>query len=190
MCTLAKSEDSDEMQQNAAFHLGLHLGSSDKEIQFYLGIVTPLYIYNGPSQVYCIKPEGRIHLTFRVKHWTQNKYRELKQRLNWLITPLLTINYSRLRIVANQKYTCENKSLAIQYMYKRCFIGFFFKNQDSKGQKYCACPAGRVTIFSRPANTCTCPLKVYAIKNMGVICNMTYKVPYVTAKMIFTQAVS
>ena len=41
---------------------------------------------------------------------------------------------------------------------------------------YCTCPAGRaITIFIRPANTCTCPLKAYAIKNkreLSVI-NMT-----------------
>ena len=28
----------------------------------------PLKLFNGPSQVYCIKPEGRIHQGQRVKH--------------------------------------------------------------------------------------------------------------------------
>ena len=31
---------------------------------------------------------------------------------------------------------------------------------------------------------------VYNREHEGVICNMTYKVPYITAKMIFTQSVS
>ena len=39
----------------------IYVGFSEKEIQFYLEILTPLYIYNGPSQDYSIKPEGRIH---------------------------------------------------------------------------------------------------------------------------------
>ena len=39
MCTLANSEDPDEMQHNAAFHQGLHCllrlkKASEKEIQF------------------------------------------------------------------------------------------------------------------------------------------------------------
>ena len=40
MCTLANSEDPDEMPQDAAFHQGLHCllrqkGSSEKEIQYF-----------------------------------------------------------------------------------------------------------------------------------------------------------
>ena len=77
MCTLAKSEDSDEIQQNAVFHLDLHLSSSEKEIQFYLKIITPLYIMDHPKIIASNKKEESI-CTFRVKHWTINKYRELK----------------------------------------------------------------------------------------------------------------
>ena len=54
MSTVANSEDLYEMLCDVAFHQGLHLGK----------IVTcmwPLNINNGSSQVYCIKPEGRIH---------------------------------------------------------------------------------------------------------------------------------
>ena len=41
------------------------------------------------------------------------------------------------------------------------------KMQETKTFHYCTCPAGRVTYnFTRPAITCTCPLKVYAIKNI------------------------
>ena len=34
-----------------------------------------------------------------------------------------------------------------------------------RGQKYFNLQDECLTIFTRPANTCTCPLKVYAIKN-------------------------
>ena len=68
MDTLTNNEDPDEIRLNAAFHLGLHClhsqnESSEKEIQYFLEIITcnPLHIYNGPSQAYCIKSEGRIH---------------------------------------------------------------------------------------------------------------------------------
>ena len=55
MSTVVNSEDPYEMLCDVAFHQGLHLGK----------IVTCMWslnINNGPSQVYCIKPEGRIHL--------------------------------------------------------------------------------------------------------------------------------
>ena len=39
--------------------------------------------------------------------------------------------------------------------------------QETKIFQYCTCPAGLGTYNStRPANTYTCPLKVYAIKNI------------------------
>ena len=62
---MTNSEDTDEMPQDAAFHKGLHWlprqnCSSEKEIQYFIGTYN-LCIYNGPSQVYCIKSEGRIH---------------------------------------------------------------------------------------------------------------------------------
>ena len=65
MCSLANGEDPAEMVHNAAFHQDLHCllrqkQSSEGEIQFYLEI-WPLDIYDGPFQVYCIKPEWRIH---------------------------------------------------------------------------------------------------------------------------------
>ena len=51
----------------------------------------------------------------------------------------------------------------------------FVNFQGTKILQYCTCPAGRVTytIFTCPANTCTCPLKALAIKNKGVICNVS-----------------
>ena len=55
--------EQDKMPHNMAFHQGLHclLRQNDlqrKTLQFYLEIVT---CDNGPFQVYCINPEGRIH---------------------------------------------------------------------------------------------------------------------------------
>ena len=67
MGILANSEDPDEMSHYAAFHQGPHCllrqkQSSGKEMQFCFEIITcDPFIYNGPSQVYCIKPDGRIH---------------------------------------------------------------------------------------------------------------------------------
>ena len=69
MRTLANSEDQDEMSPNVAFHRCLHYllrqkRFSEKEIHFFLFgnyNLRPLNIYNGPFQVHCIKPEGRIH---------------------------------------------------------------------------------------------------------------------------------
>ena len=51
---------------DAAFHHGLHcIGKKtfrQKNIIFFENYnLTPLDMYNGLSQVYCIKPEGRIH---------------------------------------------------------------------------------------------------------------------------------
>ena len=68
MGTFINREDPDEMPHNAAFHQGLHCmfrlkRSSDKKNKIFLENYkrTPLDMYNGLSQVYCIKPEGRIH---------------------------------------------------------------------------------------------------------------------------------
>ena len=67
MSTFANSEDPDEMQHNAAFHLGLHCllklkRSPDKKDNILLNFdLIPLDMYNGLSHVYCIKPEGRIY---------------------------------------------------------------------------------------------------------------------------------
>ena len=66
MYTMVNSEDPDESQHNAAFQLGLHCllepkESSDKEIQFYLKIITcDPSIKNEPSQVYYINPKGKL----------------------------------------------------------------------------------------------------------------------------------
>ena len=57
MSTLANNEDPDKMPYNAAFHQGLHCLLRQK----LSCNLSPLNIYNGPSKVYCIKPEGRIH---------------------------------------------------------------------------------------------------------------------------------
>ena len=68
MRSLVKIEDPDEMPHNAAFHQGLHClllqkQSLVKEIHFLCENFNlwPLSIYNGPSEVYCIQPKGRIH---------------------------------------------------------------------------------------------------------------------------------
>ena len=66
MITLANREDQEEMWHNAAFHQGLQCllrrKLSSKKMQFYLEIeaCNPSK-YSGTSQVYCIKPEGKIH---------------------------------------------------------------------------------------------------------------------------------
>ena len=39
-------------------------------------------------------------------------------------------------------------------------------DRGQKNIQYYTCPAGQVTIFICPANTHTCPLKAYAIKNI------------------------
>ena len=62
MGTLTNSEDPDEMPHKEAFHRGLHCllrqRYSDKKIQYFLNYnLIPLDMYNGLSQVYCIKPE-------------------------------------------------------------------------------------------------------------------------------------
>ena len=68
MSTFSNSEDPDEMQHYAAFHQGLHCfceGEKDfqtKEYNIFENYnVTPLNMYNGLSQVYCIKAEAIIH---------------------------------------------------------------------------------------------------------------------------------
>ena len=70
MGSFTNSEDPDEMQHNAAFHQGLQSSllvkvkiSSEKRIQFFFSnynLIT-LDMYNGLTQVYYIKLEGRIH---------------------------------------------------------------------------------------------------------------------------------
>ena len=51
------------MQHNAAFHQGLHCKGKKKREQYFFENYkrTTLDMYNGLSQVYCIKPEERIH---------------------------------------------------------------------------------------------------------------------------------
>ena len=55
------------MPHNAAFHQGLHFVKVNLILRqnnttfFENNNLTPLDIYNGLSQVYCIKPEGKIH---------------------------------------------------------------------------------------------------------------------------------
>ena len=67
MGTFTTSADPDDMQHNAAFHQDLHClsrkkRSSDQKIQYLKKYnLTYLDMYNGLSQVYCIKPVGRIH---------------------------------------------------------------------------------------------------------------------------------
>ena len=58
--------------------------------------------------------------------------------------------------------------------------------------QYCTCPAGRVTYnFHLSCKHMHLSFKSVCNKeHNGVICNMSYKVPYITAKMVFTQSVS
>ena len=63
MGTLASSEDPDEMPNNAAFHQGMHCllkqkQSSEKEIQFFLEIIT----CNHPDLIACYFMESSIGL--------------------------------------------------------------------------------------------------------------------------------
>ena len=66
--TFANSEDQDEMPHDVAFHQGPHYllrqkQYSVKEIPYNLEIITcdsSIFI-DGPSQVYCFKPEGFFH---------------------------------------------------------------------------------------------------------------------------------
>ena len=70
MSTFANSEDPDEMQHNAALCC-ISSGSTlfvrvkmifrQKKTFFLNYNLTPLDMYNGLSQVYCIKQEGRAH---------------------------------------------------------------------------------------------------------------------------------
>ena len=68
MDTFINSEDPDEMPHYAAFHQGLYclLGKKDlqtkKTTTFKNYSLTPQGMYSGLSKVFCIKPEGKIHL--------------------------------------------------------------------------------------------------------------------------------
>ena len=73
MDTFINSEDPNEMPHYAAFHQGLYclLGKKDlqtkkkqnkKTTTFKNYNLTPQGMYSGLSKVYCIKPEGKIHL--------------------------------------------------------------------------------------------------------------------------------
>ena len=75
MCSLANSEDPDEMLHDTAFHQGLHCslrqdGYSEKEMQIYLEIVTcELEIYTGDHlKFYCIRPKSESISTIHFKH--------------------------------------------------------------------------------------------------------------------------
>ena len=65
MGTLTNSEDSDEMphQHKAAFHQGIEKKIFRQKITIFFENykLTPLDMYNGLWQVYCIKLERRIH---------------------------------------------------------------------------------------------------------------------------------
>ena len=57
------SEDPDEMQHFAAFQQGLYCLLGKKDLQTFKNYkLTPQGMYSGLSKVYCIKPEGKIHL--------------------------------------------------------------------------------------------------------------------------------
>ena len=67
MKTFANSENQDELQYNTAFSR-LHfisvytVSKVSKDTVFFENYnLAPLKLYNGLSQVYCIKPDGLIH---------------------------------------------------------------------------------------------------------------------------------
>ena len=68
MDTFINSEDPDEMPHYAAFHQGLYclLGKKDLQTKKNTTLknynLTPQGMYCGLSKIYCIKPEGKIHL--------------------------------------------------------------------------------------------------------------------------------
>ena len=71
MDTFINSEDLDEMSHYAAFHQGKYclllckIRSSEqkkKYTTFKNYNLTPQGMYSGLSKVYCIEPEGKIHL--------------------------------------------------------------------------------------------------------------------------------
>ena len=68
MDTFINSEDPDEMPHYAAFHQGLYCLLEKKDLQTKKNTtlknynLTPQGMYSGLSKVYCIKPEGKIHL--------------------------------------------------------------------------------------------------------------------------------
>ena len=97
MRTLVNSEGPDEMPLYAAFHQGLHYLlrkklSSEKEIQFLFGNynLKPLDIYNGPSQVYYIKPEGRVYQSIKGKQLTSCHIQNQQQPLRVVSLPPLS----------------------------------------------------------------------------------------------------
>ena len=68
MDTFINSEDPDEMPHYAAFYQGLYCLLGKKNLQNKKNTtlksynLTPQGMYSGLSKVYCIKPEGKIHL--------------------------------------------------------------------------------------------------------------------------------
>ena len=71
MDTFINSEDPEEMPHYAAFHQGLYCLLGKKDLQtktkqtkttFKNYILTNQGMYSGLSKMYCIKPEGKIHL--------------------------------------------------------------------------------------------------------------------------------
>ena len=73
------------------------------------------------------------------------------------------------------------------------FIGLSEHSELVQGTnifQYCTCPAGRVTYkFHSSSKHMYLSFKsLYNKEHKGVICNKTYKVPYITVKMIITQS--
>ena len=67
----------------------------------------------------------------------------------------------------------------------------FWMDTGDKNIQYCTCPAVQVTYnFHSSSKHMHLPFKsICNTEQKGIIC-MTYEVPYITAKMMFTQSVS
>ena len=80
----------------------------------------------------------------------------------------------------------------LQYSRKRKNNKDIDQTQGTKIFQYCTCPAGQVTnhLHSSCKHMHLSLKSVCNKEHKRVICNMTYEIPYITAKMIFIQPVS
>ena len=84
----------------------------------------------------------------------------------------------------------------LNYLFQKVFQKHYQEcetvmSQGTKIYQNCTCPSGRVTYnFHSSCKHMHLSFKsVYNKEHKGVICNMIYKVPYITLKMIFTRQI-